>query len=297
MTGSLGGASGQTDRFSRVGRRQRTRAESITAVTLAAGLVAALSGGCGEDERARPAGALRITVADLSPGRAHYRAPRSIPAGLVRITLENKGKERRKAQLVRILGNHSISEARRARRPFPKWLYTEGGVGFTDPGETNSAIQRLDPGRYYITGTYGERGTVAPLRVVGERSDAKLPETAGVIRTNEYSFTNSGLKAGANTVEFSNDGFEPHHAVVAPVQAGSSVRALREFLRGKGKIPVGKVVDLDKAQETSVIERGQRQVVRLRLKPGKYALLCFVPDRKGGPPHVAKGMVDAVTVR
>ncbi len=32
-------------------------------------------------------------------------------------------------------------------------------------------------------------------------------------------------------------------------------------------------------------------------KSGKYAALCFIPDRQGGPPHVAKGMVSELTVK
>ena len=32
------------------------------------------------------------------------------------------------------------------------------------------------------------------------------------------------------------------------------------------------------------------------LKKGSYALLCFIPDRQGGPPHVAKGMVSEAKV-
>ena len=281
-------------------RRDCARWCSNTAGLLAVALALALTSlGCGGDgeESAKVTGTLPITVTELPSGRARYSAPRSISAGLTRITLNNEGKEPHKAQLVRIQGNHSISEARRARRPFPKWLYTEGGVGVAEPGETDSVVQRLDPGRYYVTGNYGERGRVAPLRVLGEKTSGGLPSTSGSIVTNEYSFIASGLKPGTNAVEFSNDGFEPHHAVVAPVQRGGSVGQLRRFLKGSGPIPVGKVVDLDRAQETSILERGQKQVVRLRLKPGRYALLCFVPDRKGGPAHVVKGMVDEVAVR
>lgn len=263
---------------------------------VAAGLPAVGCGGGDEDEP-KATGALRITVTELSADRARYSAPRSIPAGLTKISLENEGKKPHKAQLMRIQGNHSIAEARRSRRPFPRWLYAEGGVGVTEPGETDSVIQRLDPGTYYITGTYGEKGRVAPLRVVGRKSGADLPTTSASIVTNEYSFIASGLKPGTSSVAFANDGFEPHHAVVAPVNRGGSVRQLRRFLRGSAPIPVGTIVNLDKAQETSVLERGQKQVVRLRLRPGKYALLCFVPDRKGGPAHVAKGMVDEITVR
>ena len=31
-------------------------------------------------------------------------------------------------------------------------------------------------------------------------------------------------------------------------------------------------------------------------KSGKYVALCFIPDRQGGTPHVAKGMVSELTV-
>ena len=48
---------------------------------------------------------------------------------------------------------------------------------------------------------------------------------------------------------------------------------------------------------TARIDGGSKQITELDLdKPGKYALLCFVSDRKGGPPHVAQGMVAEITV-
>ena len=46
------------------------------------------------------------------------------------------------------------------------------------------------------------------------------------------------------------------------------------------------------------IDGGTKQITELDLtKKGKYALLCFVSDRKGGPPQVAQGMVGEITVR
>ena len=40
-----------------------------------------------------------------------------------------------------------------------------------------------------------------------------------------------------------------------------------------------------------------KQTIAVDAQPGKYALICFVPDRKGGPPHSKKGMVSEATVR
>ena len=45
-----------------------------------------------------------------------------------------------------------------------------------------------------------------------------------------------------------------------------------------------------------MIEGGDSQSVELELKEGKYALLCFVPDRAGGPPHAVKGMISEAVV-
>jgi hypothetical protein len=267
-------------------------------VAIGAAVVLALVavGGCGEEEAAKTT-SMAIAVTEPSNHRFAYSAPRSVAAGLVELRLKNRGKEPHKAQLWRILDDHSVKAAMAARRPLPEWLITAGGVSVTAPGEASSAIQRLSPGRYFIAGSGGERGRVAPFTVTGKESDAKLPEADASIVYREYNFSSDGVRAGPNSIEFHNEGLEPHHAVVAPVKPGSSVRELRQFLRGKGKIPVGETADLENAVETAVLEEGQRQVVPMRLKRGKYALLCFVPDRKGGDPHVVKGMVDELTVR
>jgi hypothetical protein len=45
------------------------------------------------------------------------------------------------------------------------------------------------------------------------------------------------------------------------------------------------------------LDGGEEQLTEVDLKPGNYALMCFIPDRAGGPPHVAKGMISGATVR
>ena len=266
------------------------------AIGLAAALALLGAGGCGEEETAKSA-RLPITVTDTAPHRPSYSAPRSVPAGLVTLTLKNKGEEPYKAQLWRILDDHSVKAALAVRRRLPEWLVSAGGVAVTEPGKTSSAVQRLGPGRYYVADTRGRPGKVAPFTVVGEEGEADLPDTDASIVYREYSFSATGVEAGTNSIEFHNEGLEPHHAVIAPVRRGASVRELRQFLRGKGTIPVGEIAKLDGAAETAVIEQGQRQVVDFELKRGKYALLCFVSDRKGGDSHVVKGMVDELTVK
>lgn len=83
--------------------------------------------------------------------------------------------------------------------------------------------------------------------------------------------------------------------VAAPIKQGKTIADVRKFIKTeKGEEPIDEKGTVD----TPVLEGGGSQVAQLNLKKkGKYALLCFVPDRKGGPPHVAKGMISEATVR
>ena len=60
----------------------------------------------------------------------------------------------------------------------------------------------------------------------------------------------------------------------------------------KGKPPFREEGGFD----TAVVEGGTEQAFGAKLEAGKYALVCFIPDRAGGPPHVAKGMVSEAVV-
>ena len=60
--------------------------------SLAAALAATA---CGEEETESKAVPLHVTVTESREGRLAYSAPRTVRAGLVEITLENRGKEPR----------------------------------------------------------------------------------------------------------------------------------------------------------------------------------------------------------
>ena len=75
---------------------------------------------------------------------------------------------------------------------------------------------------------------------------------------------------------------------------GATIDDVETFFKTeKGKPPI----DESKGFETAVIEGGTTQVVELDIEAGKYAVLCFVPDREGGPPHAARGMISEVEVK
>jgi len=291
-------------------------ARRLLPVTLA--LVGVLSiGACGDDDsvgsaakpRAQPQ-ALPIEVTEQSKDEFSMTAPKSVKAGIVEISLKAPaGKGTHDAQLVRVEGDHEIEEVLKfigSEAPTPQWLFVAGGVGQTAGGATAKVTQELTPGTYYIVDTdepegdnvksYGERGATAKLEVTGEATGGELPEATAKITAKDYSFTSSGLKAGKNTVEFDNVGKEIHHVIAVPYAAGTDFADVKKFFSEEGPPQGRPPVDFGGATRTAALEGATKQITELELKRGKYALICFISDRKGGPPHVAKGQIVEATV-
>lgn len=262
---------------------------------------------CGDDdsgaggESAAPQ-KLGVEVAEQGKDKFRLNAPKSVRAGLVEISLRTPaGKATHDAQLIRVEGGHSADEVVTAvaageGAPIPRWLVPAGGVGQTEAGATGRATQRLSPGKYYILDTgepegdnvksYFETGAVTALEVTGEASTGKLPETTAKITAKDYTFTARGLKAGANQIRFENAGKEPHHLLAFRYRKGATLADVKRDFFPYLHPPVG----------MPTLEPGTQQVAELDLKRGKYALVCFSSDRKGGPPHMAKGMIVEASV-
>lgn len=259
-----------------------------------------LLSGCGGGDRA-PDGPersrLTISVTEPSRGQFRYFAPKSVSGGLVEIVFDNAGETPRKAQLWRVGAGHTVEEARKAarKRPWPKWLVTAGGVGATSSDRTGRTIQRLPPGRYYVGGHLGERGSVAGFQVTAGERPKRPRRVRARVTTREYGFRVSGLRPGKQRIEFRNVGTEPHQAYFAPMRRGATLADVRAALSGTRIEPPP--ISLRRSRQTAVIEGGDEQVTELDLGTGRYALLCFVRDRVGGPPHLEKGMATEVTVR
>ncbi len=239
---------------------------------------------------------LTITVDDGGPGGPRYRTPRSVRGGLVEIRLRNTGDAPHKAQLWRITGGHTVKEALRISHPQPDWLRTAGGVSLTAPRSTSRTLQALPAGRYYVASTLAEPGTVASFTVTGTEEAPPPPRAPARIQAVDYSFLVSGLRAGRNSVDFDNTGAAPHHAFLVPMRRGADLAEVKRFFNTQsstGPPPI----DAEGTRETVVLEGGERQVTELDLTAGRYALVCLVRGRAGGPRHIDLGMINEVSVR
>ena len=285
---------------------------TVTALAALAGLCGLPA--CGEDDKTdeKPQ-TVRISISDEPGGRFKITAPSSVPAGTAQIEFRNNGKVDHEAQLIRVDGNHSaqevLSQLGREGAPIPSWLHGGGGVSTTKPGQSLTVIQRLQPGTYYVLDLESPdrpenappnatKGAVATIQVREDGgSNASLPKTEARIATVDYGFRTSGLHTGLNRIEFDNVGRQPHHVILAPISPGKTIADVRRAVTSEnqqGPPPI----DEQNASTTAVIDGGLKQVVLMNIaRPGKYALLCFISDRQGGPPHVAKGMVTEVDVR
>jgi hypothetical protein len=298
--------------------RGLTRSILPAIVAIAAG---ALVAGCGDDKKdsasAKPAS---FAIAATANGKKKAIAfPATVKAGLVTMTLTNSDTGPRSAQILRIVGDHTVDEVLKItdadEAKVPEWMQDGGGVNVVEPGKVGSITQVLAPGRYAIWDDEGgddgapgndALGAKGEFTVTGKASDAELPAVAGSITAIDkegagdketYTFETSGLKSGANTVRFEAKGDQLHHALFLPYAKGATLAAVKKFATSQGNSGGPPPVDFDNAVGTTVIDAGNAQNVTLNLKAGTYALVCFISDRDGGKPHVAKGMIKEVEIQ
>jgi hypothetical protein len=270
-------------------------ATSLTAAALAIGLFA-----CGDQE------ARELAFVLTSDGKGtKIDGPQSAEAGLAEITFENKSKGSGDLQLIRAEAGHSAEEVVKALgnamsgKPLPPWFFAGGGIGTIGPGATRTVTQVLEPGTYYAFDTEGAQGppdpkSVPAIEVSGEESDDEVSDGEATVSAFEYGFDAEELPSGRTEIAFENTGAQPHHLIASPLLGQSTAEDVETFFKTeKGRPPLSE----KGTQSTAVIEGGESQLVTIDLKPGRYALYCFITDREGGKPHALKGMVDEVEVK
>jgi hypothetical protein len=273
---------------------------SLAALTAAAALAL---GACGGDDDAE------TQVTDEGPqqllititGPTEIEAPATAEPGLAEITLANETGEDADAQLIRVEEQRSFEEviealaAARDGEPVPEWFIAAGGVGTLDPGAERSVSGLLEPGTHYVFNTVEvdlvealEPAEAPTIEVEGEPSADELPPADATVRGFEYDFEAEGLVAGKSQLLFENTGDQPHHLILAPIDPGRTIDEVREFIETEEGAPP---FDFAAATFTAVVGPGQSQIVGVDLDPGDYALICFISDREGSPPHALLGQV------
>lgn len=244
--------------------------------------------------------------------------PASIKTGLVQMTLKNEDTVPRSAQIIRVEGDHTVEDVLKVvnadAAKIPDWMQDGGGVAAVKPGASATVDQVLAPGRYVIWDDEGgdegdapgndELGANGEFTVTGEPGNAVLPNVPATVTASdtfegdekESDFEFSGLKAGRNEVRFENTGDELHHALFFPIAKGKTIKDVEAAFTSDEQPQAPPPVDFENGVGTAVIDDGVEQNVDLVLKAGKYAVVCFLSDRKGGKSHAEKGMLKELTV-
>ena len=288
-------------------RRRTTRALAV----LAAGMLLVIGlQACSSDDN-KPV-SLTVSASEPSSTQFKFDLPATIDGGTVKIDFKNTGQQPHELQLARVKDGTTpeqfqkdILDAQGA--PIPDYLIGPGGgAGVTPPGATTTVTQKLDAGTYVYFCALGDgdavhykHGMLGSLQIKGDKGKGDLPKADASVKTRDYGFDLQGLKSGANTVSFENTGQQLHHALFVPMAPGATLDQVKEFLASQGPPPAGAQppIDFEKATGFEVLAPGNKLVQQpLTLQKGSYAVLCFLTDKAGGPPHFTKGMLQQLDV-
>jgi hypothetical protein len=276
---------------------------AATLATLVVGVAA-----CGGDDGGEPT-VIPIEVAPAGDG-FELTVPESVEAGLVRLELQIGTEDDAEAQLLRLADGHTIDEALAAIASedgkIPDWLTAEGGVGTIAPGASGAVELVLEEGTYHVIDTsepegddvqsHAESGATATLEVTSGDDDADLPDVDASIEMADFEFVTDGLQTGTNRFLLRNTGEELHHTLIVPINEGATFEEVKQYMTSEESDSGPPPVDFESLQATTVLDAGREQIDQLELEAGRYALVCFLTNRAGGPPHVALGMVSELTI-
>lgn len=109
----------------------------------------------------------------------------------------------------------------------------------------------------------------------------------------DYGFSGPDhIQAGSQLVQIRNEGRDLHHMQVVRLPADKTLGDIQETMKSN---PHHLPNWIKYAGGPNAVVPGGQAASTLLLSPGRYALLCLIPDRQGVL-HAARGMVRALTV-
>jgi hypothetical protein len=232
-----------------------------------------------------------------------FEALSSVPAGTIRLRLVNKGKEFHHIQLAKLEQGKTLadlSKAMESHGPPPSWFVEVGGPNAPAIGGTSEAIMTLEAGNYVLLcfipspdGTpHMMKGMVKPLTVTPSKEIALEPKADVVMKLVDYGFDLSApIVAGKQVIKVENAAAQPHEVFIVKLDAGKTPMDIAKWAEKMEGPPPG-----TPAGGATGIQKGRSMYISATFEPGRYGLICFVPDAKDGKPHHLHGMMRELTV-
>ncbi len=229
-----------------------------------------------------------------------FSGPDSIAPGVHTIRFVNHGTQDHHLILGRLAEGKTLQDLMAfmqtnptAEPPGMSW---HGAAGAVAPGDSTGSIADLPAGRYvlicFITDpadhqAHMVKGMIKEVTVAGEPLATKAPHSAGDIRLSDFNITVPTLTAGHQTLRLVNDGPQTHEAQLVRLNDGVTAEQFLGALSPDATSPPPGVL----LGGTGALSPGLENYWSVAFTPGKYLLVCFVPDTASGVPHVMKGMV------
>jgi hypothetical protein len=116
------------------------------------------------------------------------------------------------------------------------------------------------------------------------------------VKAGEYTYKVSGSpKSGWTQINFSNPGVEYHVLGISQLKKGVTAKQLIAALKSSDDGAADKLVVGGVTPVPGALGPSEATTILTKLKPGHYAMICFVPA-PDGVPHALHGMVDTFDV-
>jgi plastocyanin len=121
-----------------------------------------------------------------------------------------------------------------------------------------------------------------------------LQDSTVAIQASDFSFAApTVVEGGFVTIDFTNNGPEPHHAQLVKLPDDLSFEKFGKAINGDERAALGLVKQVGGA---AVVNTGGSTEVTVNLDPGAYALICVIRSPQDRTPHFLKGMISPLVV-
>lgn len=265
---------------------------------------------------AAPAGLSTLKITAAEAGDAYtFDIPKGIKTGWSKIELDNQGVLPHQVNIGRLQDGVTAEQVEgilKSEAPtnvaalVQTWV---GGPNGVPAGEKGSGIVDFaEPGNYialcFLSSPpdmkeHVTHGMYEMFEVTeGATSSAPEIEVAGEIELKDFTWLLPDDFTGKGTYKLVDTADQPHELAIYALADGATVEDVKAVLGGQA--PAGPPPFTD-AGGFGAISKGNDAYVDLDLKPGKYVLICFLPDapppERDLQPHFTHGMITEVTIK
>jgi hypothetical protein len=246
----------------------------------------------------------RIPEVSLTATDTTFDAPGTLSAGIVRVSLENKGGVPSSLNVLRVREGKTFDEVK-ANFPRPDAQLASfslvfesfGGCIAVLPGGRCSVVLDLAAGTYaLLSRASGQPAGIVKQLVVSQASGATAPEPVADAAVSLKDGVGPAVPAtvkAATTWKVTNDGQLPHVFQIWRFKTGKTAADLLSFFAtggGSGLVPA------DVVAGTGVLSPGKRAWFTSDLAPGEYLDGCTVTGRNPPADHMNEGETAKIIV-